>query len=1267
MKTFIFACSAALVLGDLPAPNCVTLSGVGVCVEADGASSKGSGTSAACNDFATDSVECATALVSSEPQCPRYTCGGATNIGEAAFSLHNPVYDSAGVPAQAANAGNGAIYTFEQSVTVTGVTIEQHSYGCTGVEGFMDGVSMGTANHVGALSPEGVDIAFTFPSPQEGTVFRWVCTSTVHSSAYAIYRAIPSFTATPTTTTAAAPTTTTATPTTSTTTSTAMHPMDVCAAMTNAECAADADCELDAEAGCVSVKGTEVAASVFTSSHLLPDWVYDLPHSCTYDAGSVGTAPSTTCTYGDCTDCSAEVIASAEYDAVLADLNNDDYTSTNMAGWHDANGWTPWLSDNDSGGFGDVESFQSLNEKHNLCGTPNLNVDETDSRVDYDTMRGEAIDAECATLDGTSADTLGQTVTCGISGFECRNADNEQCWGSDPECAAANLESGVAYTHTQSGEEETVSKQESACRDASVDGKNCIWGCANYKIRFRCSEHYTAAPTTSPTPSPTFVPTTSPTMSPTMSPTFAPSPRGFNHTDPGHDNGGAGGHDDTVHQAGGLAAAPDIDFVPALNVVPNTGFTSDISWRPNLETTILTYHDDAGAHSLEVSSYCDPAGDAACVSPGVYTYLMDEVTFEEDTRYLLLVRGTGSATQWSEGWSAKPFVKCEIDGVADQFLPFSTGALSGVALPPEAGVSINMFTPASDATNCRAGVLFHTPKSSSTMTLERFEIRPMQDYESGQWDADVDANALGMVANAQFGHGSQFWHPIKAATNNMDEVWSNGKHLVVWNHGQPAGEHNGVEQTGLILPHNANQTITVRGYLARNGAQNGNARVFVQKKVQTDSGPVFTDLTDSADLNNRLSTSGMTDTTVDFHTTVTETEVENAVSVTFSVGVRFEGNAPADVEIFLQGIEVHNNTNSAWKWWDETAKLEKEAELDALRVARDPQPCNCDPRIHSSKATKCFSQSSAHESRRNVVKVVHRKSMQKPTTFEDIGMDQADQHVCNVVDGHCKCCDCLDGQIHGFDMDTLKDGRKFTVRFSENFNDAADTVKAGMTGTCRYVAGEWCCACTNSWLGKSGASSAHQCLSGGMQYGDESCHAYDGAHVGLAGRDGINFWGKNFHFKEYHRCVVPEVHHTCGEFVNPDPDLAQDIGHLPYFDNNDRESWDGFTIVNNANTLADQLSDYTEHDGWTSICPRARDDQMGGLQNRHTLSRDDCAVLCNHNANCAGFTFIPAGVAYPKDSCQFRQAAASQGEAISCTVEQAGVTYYSKNAADEEI
>eukprot|EP00949_MAST-11_sp_MAST-11-sp1_P002413 g2413.t1 len=79
----------------------------------------------ACGLNGPESNQCRTAILSDDAQCPRYTCGGRPNIGEAAFSLHHSGYTG-----NTPRVEVGVVYNFTASVLVTALVIEQHSNGC---------------------------------------------------------------------------------------------------------------------------------------------------------------------------------------------------------------------------------------------------------------------------------------------------------------------------------------------------------------------------------------------------------------------------------------------------------------------------------------------------------------------------------------------------------------------------------------------------------------------------------------------------------------------------------------------------------------------------------------------------------------------------------------------------------------------------------------------------------------------------------------------------------------------------------------------------------------------------------------------------------------------------------------------------------------------------------------------------------------------------------------------------------------------------------
>lgn len=714
-----------------------------------------------------------------------------------------------------------------------------------------------------------------------------------------------------------------------------------------------------------------------------------------------------------------------------------------------------------------------------------------------------------------------------------------------------------------------------------------------------------------------------PTPAPTPFPTPAPSPSGLSSGPKQGD--------------GGLMAAKGIEFHSAESYVTNADFTEGSSaWLANLEGTVVKTHHAAGKFWMTVKS--SQKGD----TPGVYQYLdmPGRDTFKAGERYLVLIKGMGGRKQWAEKWSAKPFVECEVSGQRRQMLSSQTAQL-----PPADGTIVDVFEAAATATKCRAGVLFYGTQPTSEMTIEHFEVRPMVKFEQDVYEADITDRKNGKVANHDFAQGSAFWGRI----NDRDEVWNNGQDLVVWNHGRPAGEHTGVQQTGVQLEAGKKFTFSMKGQVKRNGAAHGDAVLFVSKTTVDKYGNTKTDdITSSVGkgaLEMRLSTQGATTVSIKFQTPPANDEL---TQVTFNVGARFDGHTPSGVEMFLSQSQISVDQDSAEDIHLTTAAEKAyHAELDAKRVARGTKKCECDPRIHSSKATKCYSSKSGFAERSNVIKVVHRRSMLAPETFENIGADQADAHHCEMVDDACKCCDCKDGQKHGFNLASLKDGRKFTVRFDRTFANEAGGVKPGMTGTCRFKEGKWCCSCTNSWLGDKGDKVNNRCP---HNYGDEYCYAYSGQRNPA----GINFWGRDYHFKEYHRCVTPSMHHNCGENVQA-KDKSQDIGHLPYFDNNGVNQWDGFAIVNNAEELKSTLSTYTKVTDQVSQCgTSSTPSQVGGLNGNQVLTADTCAALCDNDVECKAFNYKQS-TGSSKTTCDFiKQVGAG------CLAGKQGSAYYVK-------
>jgi hypothetical protein len=893
--------------------------------------------------------------------------------------------------------------------------------------------------------------------------------------------------------------------------------------------------------------------------------------------------------------------------SVKAQIEDPAFRSDKKEGWHDADGWTPWVSRDDRTGTGDHESFQALNEKHNLCGVNN----------EFGGFFGP-IAVECINAAGQTPSEAGQTATCDLTGLKCLNADNAKCFGADAKCVAANSLTGD-------------SNKENQCNvHATVHG--CHWGCLNYAVRFQCEKSWTSVPTTAPTPAPSSAPTSAPSSAPTPAPTPAPQPRGFIES---KEDQAAGV---TQESQGGLMASKGIEFVPRESLVTNGGFINgNAPWIANLEGTVVTAHNDAGKHSMSVKS--SQLGD----TPGVFQYLdIDgKNTLAANQKYLVLVKGKGSSTQWAEQWQAKPFVECKVEGKADRQQMLDDDV---AGLPPADGTIVARFTPSATASECRAGMLFYGTQPTSEMTLDQFEVRKMFDHEEIVLAHDLADRQNGQIANHDFNHGSAFWGRI----NEKDEVWNNGKDLVVWNHGRPAGQHTGVQQAGITLDADTQYTFALKGRVDRNGASFGNAVVFVSKTSEDQYGNTKTDditsTAGAAGLDMRLSVQGSTVVSVDFTTSPEDTSL---ASVTYNVGARFDGTTPADVEMFLENSKLFKPIDST-KDRGLTSAQEQAylAELRDLRNQRNIQTCDCNPRIHSSKATKCFAAQSGFAARANVIRVVHRKSMLAPETFENIGADQADSHKCEMIDGSCKCCDCKEGQTHGFDLASLKDGRTFTVRFDRAFTTDAGNVKPGMTGNCRFFEDKWCCSCTNSYLGPLGDKTANRCP---YTYGQEFCYAY----TGTQNPQGVNFWGRNYHFKEYHRCVTPSMHHNCGEGIQAG--VGQDIGHLPYFDNNGEYQNDGFAIVNNAEQVTSSLGTYTLSNDKQSICANTGSPQVGGLHGNQVLAADTCAKLCDEHDGCKAFAYtFSTGTTETK--CDFFTQVGD-----SCLVDASGTNFYLKN------
>jgi hypothetical protein len=260
--------------------------------------------------------------------------------------------------------------------------------------------------------------------------------------------------------------------------------------------------------------------------------------------------------------------------------------------------------------------------------------------------------------------------------------------------------------------------------------------------------------------------------------------------------------------------------------------------------------------------------------------------------------------------------------------------------------------------------------------------------------------------------------------------------------------------------------------------------------------------------------------------------------------------------------------------------------------------------------------------------------------------------------------------LHGFDLAKLQDGSSFSVKFSRTWAATADNnARPGMSGRCRFDqnSGKWCCMATNSWMGFTADVTGNI---PDFDYGDEKCYAY----TGNQDPEGINFWGVNYHFKEYHRCITPAAHHVCGENVQPIKSKKQDVGHLPFFDQNDLGKYAGFTVlVNSFYTANAEVSGYTTHDGkyglpqedanGHDICNEAVTAETTGsaltkATKHHLLTRTACAEHCDDFDSCKGFNFKEYNYngADTSTTCEFLRV----GDIANCTVTNAKTTFYTK-------
>jgi hypothetical protein len=160
---------------------------------------------------------------------------------------------------------------------------------------------------------------------------------------------------------------------------------------------------------------------------------------------------------------------------------------------------------------------------------------------------------------------------------------------------------------------------------------------------------------------------------------------------------------------------------------------------------------------------------------------------------------------------------------------------------------------------------------------------------------------------------------------------------------------------------------------------------------------------------------------------------------------------------------------------------------------------------------------------------------------------------------------------------------------------------------------------------------------------------------------------------------VPPLHHARGA-----PRLRreraanqikkQDVGHLPFFDQNDLGKYAGFTVlVNSFYTANAEVSGYTTHDGnyglpqedanGHDICNEAVTAETTGsaltkATKHHLLTRTACAEHCDDFDSCKGFNFKEYNYngADTSTTCEFLRV----GDIANCTVTNAKTTFYSK-------
>ena len=448
------------------------------------------------------------------------------------------------------------------------------------------------------------------------------------------------------------------------------------------------------------------------------------------------------------------------------------------AGSAGADGWTPWYSGDAKTGLGDIEDYQSLDEKHNLCGRS----------VTGGFAKATAV--ECQTTKGVPAAQAGQNTKCTVNGFSCLNADNQKCSGADAKCAAANTASGV--------NRHGISNQEDQCKEAGV----CTWGCLDYRVRFKCNKHFTAMPTAAPTPAPTAFPTPAPTPVPTAFPTPAPSPRG-------------------------IFAAQGIELIPSINRVEHHDMESckeafAHTWRKNQKVSVkCTANDDAVHITAEQSGS----------TPGVLTDLSGShseggASIKSGAWYVVVVKGYADSP-------AFPYLRCANAQGRRRNVLWKVGTSAKAAqLPATDGYSISYVKESTYTRDCEFGSLFSGASAGAKMYIDYTEVRPLQPYEIKDLALEVGGlnnlqaaypeHLRGRLANGAFKLGTIGWFQNNAATSSLTarpDHLVGSKGAVLTETAVPArGLRNGIVQQSITVVKGQKYQFSVKGRFAGQGS-----------------------------------------------------------------------------------------------------------------------------------------------------------------------------------------------------------------------------------------------------------------------------------------------------------------------------------------------------------------------------------------------------------------------------------------------------------------